>query len=183
MWPWMRDLPTSVWAGHGWAFDENGLRRLSSSGGSHAMQGVEVFESVGAAAEEVKPSDERIKEARACSCSCGASSPTCRGAENPLILRESMWRSKVGVPNVLWDRTLMAWSVKVSQTGFKWKTHRQVQSSLFREKVHWPWHLRGPGRRSSSRGRQGLPCRVGGGRASSGSRSPGTPTSPAKCRG
>ena len=27
MWPWMRDLPTSVWAGHGWAFDENGLRR------------------------------------------------------------------------------------------------------------------------------------------------------------
>ena len=61
----MRDLPTSVWAGHGWAFDENGLRRLSSSGGSHAMQGVEVFESVGAAAEEVKPSDERIKEARA----------------------------------------------------------------------------------------------------------------------
>ena len=62
MWPWMRDLPTSVWAGHGWAFDENGLRRLSSSGGSHAMQGVEVFESVGLAAEQVKPSDEKIKE-------------------------------------------------------------------------------------------------------------------------
>ena len=65
MWPWMRDLPTSVWAGHGWAFDENGLRRLSSSGGSHAMQGVEVFESVGVAEEEVKLSVERIKEARA----------------------------------------------------------------------------------------------------------------------
>ena len=65
MWPWMRDLRTSVWAGHGWAFDENGLRGLSSSGGSHAMQGVEVFESVGAAAEEVKPSDERITEAPA----------------------------------------------------------------------------------------------------------------------
>jgi len=28
------------------------------------MQGVEVFESVGAAAEEVKPSDEKITEAR-----------------------------------------------------------------------------------------------------------------------
>ena len=37
---------------------------LSSAGGSHAMQGVEVFESVGAAAEEVKPSDEKITEAR-----------------------------------------------------------------------------------------------------------------------
>ena len=45
----MRDLPTSVWAGCGWAFDEGGLRRLSSTGGSPAMQGVEVFESVGAA--------------------------------------------------------------------------------------------------------------------------------------
>ena len=58
----MRDLPTSVWAGRGWAFDENGLRRLSSSGGSNAMQGVEVFESVGLAAEEVKPSDEKIRD-------------------------------------------------------------------------------------------------------------------------
>ena len=58
----MRDLTTSIWAGGGWALDENGLRRLSSSGGSHAMQGVEVFESVGLAAEEVKPSDEKIAE-------------------------------------------------------------------------------------------------------------------------
>ena len=56
MWPWMRDLPTSVWAGHGWAY--------RPAGGSHAMQGVEVFESAGAAAEEVKPSDEKITEAR-----------------------------------------------------------------------------------------------------------------------
>ena len=62
MWPCMRDLPTSVWAGHGWAFDENGLRRLSSSGGSHAMEGVEVFESVGLAAEQVKPSNEKIRD-------------------------------------------------------------------------------------------------------------------------
>ena len=95
MWPWMRDLPTSVWAGHGWAFDENGLRRLSSSGGSHAMQGVEVFESVGAAAEEVKPSDERIKEARAAVAAAERPPPPAEG-QNPLILRESMWRSKVG---------------------------------------------------------------------------------------
>ena len=49
----LRDLPASVWAGHGWAFDENGLRRLSFAGGRHAMQGVEVFEFIGLAVEEV----------------------------------------------------------------------------------------------------------------------------------
>ena len=70
----MRDLPTSVWAGRGWAFDENGLRRLSCAGGSHAMQGVEVFESVGLAAEEVNPADEEAQEAR-------VAVTTCRGAE------------------------------------------------------------------------------------------------------
>ena len=64
MWPWMRDLPTSVWAGRGWAFDEKGLRRLTSTGGSGAMQGAEVFESVGAAAEELKPT--RCSRERSC---------------------------------------------------------------------------------------------------------------------
>ncbi len=112
MWPWMRDLPTSVWAGHGWAFDENGLRRLSSSGGSHAMQGVEVFESVGAAAEEVKPSDERIKEARAAVAAAERPPPPAEG-QKPAHFKRIYVEKQSGVPNVLWDRTLMAWSVKV----------------------------------------------------------------------
>ena len=43
MWPWMRDLPNSVWAGRGWVLDANGLRRLTFTGGSSAMQGVEVL--------------------------------------------------------------------------------------------------------------------------------------------
>ena len=108
----MRDLPTSVWAGHGWAFDENGLRRLSSSGGSHAMQGVEVFESVGAAAEEVKPSDERIKEARAAVAAAERPPPPAEG-QKPAHFKRIYVEKQSGVPNVLWDRTLMAWSVKV----------------------------------------------------------------------
>ena len=49
-----------MWAGRGWAFDEDGLRQLPSTGGSNAMQGVQVFESVGAAAEEVKVTDQKI---------------------------------------------------------------------------------------------------------------------------
>ena len=46
----MMDLPTSVWA-CGRAFDENRLRRLSPTGGSHAMPGVEVYAPVGAEEE------------------------------------------------------------------------------------------------------------------------------------
>ena len=108
MWPWVRDLPTSVWSGHDWAFDENGLGGLSSSGGSHAMQGVEVFESVGAAAEELKHSDERITQA-------------------PVAVEFQI----------------------------------SVGTAIVSEKLHGPRHLQGPGRRSSSRGRQGLPRRAG----------------------
>ena len=90
----MRDLPTSVWAGHGWAYDENGLRRLSSSGGSHAMQGVEVFESVGLAAEEVKPSDGKIKEARVAV--AAAEHPHhLLGSRSQVDSRESTLRSQV----------------------------------------------------------------------------------------
>ncbi|CAJ1419295.1 unnamed protein product [Effrenium voratum] len=42
MWPWMRDLPSSIWAGRGLAYDEQrGLRRLSCAGGAEAMQDVQ----------------------------------------------------------------------------------------------------------------------------------------------
>ena len=44
MWPWMRDLPSSIWAGRGLAYEEqNGLRRLSCAGGAEAMHGVQVW--------------------------------------------------------------------------------------------------------------------------------------------
>ena len=98
MWPWMRDLPTSVWAGRGWAFDENGLRRLSSTGGSGAMQGVEVFESVGAAAEELKSKDAIVREVGECSLACGASCSLCGGTEAEQVpeeqLGETEWCAK-----------------------------------------------------------------------------------------
>ncbi|CAJ1457804.1 unnamed protein product [Effrenium voratum] len=39
MWPWMRDLPSNIWAGRGWVYDEqSGARRLSSAGGADAMK-------------------------------------------------------------------------------------------------------------------------------------------------
>ena len=76
------------------------------------MQGVEVFESVGAAAEEVKPSDERIKEARAAVAAAERPPPPAEG-QKPAHFKRIYVEKQSGVPNVLWDRTLMAWSVKV----------------------------------------------------------------------
>lgn len=59
MWLWMRGLPTCMLAGRGWAFNGNGLWRLSSPGGSAAMQGVQLFESIGAAKATARGESQR----------------------------------------------------------------------------------------------------------------------------
>ena len=56
MWPWMRDLPTRAWAGNGWLLVEDGMLKLSPTGGGSAMQGLEIFESVGSVPEPHEPS-------------------------------------------------------------------------------------------------------------------------------
>ena len=110
MWPWMRDLPTSVWAGRGWAFDENGLRRLSSTGGSGAMQGVEVFESVGAGAEELKPKDAIGREA-ASAASHAALPVACAEGPKPTSFRRDNLVKQSGVPGVSWNLEC-AWQIR-----------------------------------------------------------------------
>ena len=114
----MRDLPTSVWAGHGWAFDENGLRQLSSSGGSHAMEGVEVFESVGLAAEEVKPSDEKIREAPA-AVAAENPPPPCE-EQKPAHFKRKNLAKQSGIPNIRWN-ILCAWEVNFRKVDSKGK--------------------------------------------------------------
>ena len=110
MWPWMRDLPTSVWAGRGWAFDENGLRRLSSTGGSGAMQGVEVFESVGAGGEELKPKDAIVRETVSAA-SHAALPVACAEGPKPTSFRRDNLVKQSGVQNVRWHPTCQAWTV------------------------------------------------------------------------
>ena len=139
MWPWMRDLPTSVWAGRGWAFDENGLRRLSSSGGSHAMEGVEVFESVGLAAEEVKPSDEKIEEEAPIAVAAAENPlPTC-GEQKPNKFTRNNVAKQSGVPNVGWKNTMQSWCVCFYEQDAKGKKIRRT-SRRFSLK-----HFMGPG--------------------------------------
>ena len=110
MWPWMRDLPTSVWAGRGWAFDENGLRRLTSTGGSGAMQGVEVFESVGAAAEELKPKDAIVREAASAAPNAALAPASAEVLKPSKFLRNNLAKQS-GVQHVVWHPRLQAWHV------------------------------------------------------------------------
>ena len=127
MWPWMRDLPTSVWAGHGhgWAYDENGLRRLSSSGGSNAMQGVEVFESVGLAEEEVKPSDGKIKEAPA-AVAAAEHPPPSSGEQKPYVFTRNNVAKQSGVPNITWRNNQQSWCVQFFERDAKGKKTRRT---------------------------------------------------------
>ena len=120
MWPWMRDLPTSVWAGRGWAFDENGLRRLTSTGGSGAMQGVEVFESVGAAAAELKPKDAIVREAASAASFAALPVACAEGLKPSKFLRNNLVKQS-GVPGVKWDRALFAWQVSIPKYDSKGK--------------------------------------------------------------
>ena len=134
MWPWMRDLPTSVWAGRGWAFDENGLRRLTSTGGSGAMQGVEVFESVGAAAEELKPKDAIVREA-ASAASHGELPVAFVEGPKPTSFKRHNLVKQSGVPGVWWNSTCFAWEVQIpkydSKGKRKGKTNRKFSVKKF----------------------------------------------------
>ena len=120
MWPWMRDLPTSVWAGRGWAFDENGLRRLSSTGGSGAMQGVEVFESVGAAEEELKPQGAIVREGASAAPDAALPVASAEGLKPNMFKRHNLVKQS-GVPRVKWNRTCFAWEVPIPKYDSKGK--------------------------------------------------------------
>ena len=133
MWPWMRDLPTCLWAGHGWAFDGTSLRRLSTAGGSDAMQGVEVWDSVGKGPEEVKPTEETSKEvASAAGVEAGGMAET---SVKPTHFRRDNSAKQSGVPNIRWHRTCLAWQVEFPTFDKKGKrngtTGRQFSVSKF----------------------------------------------------
>eukprot|EP00435_Cladocopium_sp_Y103_P006086 s2457_g1.t4 len=93
---------------------------LSSADSSHAMQGLEVFESVGVPNEEAAPGDEKTKEA----------SVTMPTAEHPLPLavaqkapqvRKYQLAKQSGVPNILWCTWSFAWRVNFPKVDSKGK--------------------------------------------------------------
>ncbi len=98
------------------------------------MQGVEVFESVGAAAEELQPKDAIVREAA--SAAPHAELPVaCAEGAKPNIFRRNNLVKQSGVQNVKWDRLCQAWSVdfpSYDQQGRKsGKTGRKFSVTKF----------------------------------------------------
>ena len=87
------------------------------------MQGVEVFESVGVAEEEVKLSVERIKEARAAVAAAECPPPLAEG-QKPAGFRRINVAKQSGVPNVVWGDTMQAWCVQFYEQDAKGKKIR-----------------------------------------------------------
>ena len=89
------------------------------------MQGVEVFESVGAAAEELKPQGAIVKN---------AASVALEGLKPSRFQRHNLLKQS-GVPGVLWNRTCFAWEVQIpkydSKGKRKGKTNRKFSISKF----------------------------------------------------
>ncbi|CAE7813917.1 unnamed protein product [Symbiodinium sp. CCMP2456] len=104
MWPWMRDLPTRAWAGNGWLLVEDGMMKLSPTGGGSAMQGLEIFESVGCVPEpdETKsPEPPSGAEPRA---EQGQVVTRCfRGLERQSGIQGISWRSAMSSWQVSWQ--------------------------------------------------------------------------------
>ena len=119
MWPWMRDLPSNIWAGRGWAYDEqSGPRRLSSSGGADAMKGVQVWESIGtaeqpaAALEQPRPVDRAAP---------GQSASPVPAAPNhsvkPAKVLAKQQEKQSGVPGISWQKRNFCWQLRWTEKG------------------------------------------------------------------
>ena len=119
MWPWMHDLPTRAWAGHGWLVEEDGMRRLSPTGGGSAMKGLEIFEAFGAVPEESQEAP-------------GASAPSSSGAAGADLITRS-FRSlerQSGVQNIRWKQDKACWCVSHTYSGKQKQLHFPISKRM-----------------------------------------------------
>ena len=75
------------------------------------MEGVEVWDSVGQAPEEVKPMEEIVKEATAAA-TAGFSSEGPATSEKPVRFRRDNSGKQSGVPDVTWHPACWAWQIR-----------------------------------------------------------------------
>ena len=87
------------------------------------MQGVEVFESVGLAAEEVKPSDKKITEAPA-AVAAAEHPPPPSEEQKPNRFRRINVAKQSGVPSVTWQNNMQSWLVQFYERDAKGKKTR-----------------------------------------------------------
>ena len=126
-----------MWAGRGWAFDENGLRQLPSTGGSNAMIGAEVFESMGAA-EEVKSADQKIfKEIPVTPAAAEHAAPPGEWPKPSSFTRNNVAKQS-GVPNVKWTNSCQAWEVSFPEKDSKGRQIRMTTRKFAVKKFMGP---------------------------------------------
>ena len=98
------------------------------------MQGVEVFESVGAAAEEPKPKDAIVKDAASAAPHVEVPVASAEGPKPTSFKRNNLVKQS-GVPGVLWNSTCFAWEVQIpkydSEGKRKGKTNRKFSVKKF----------------------------------------------------
>ena len=107
MWPWMRDLPTRAWAGNGWLLVEDGMMKLSPTGGGSAMQGLEIFESMGSVPD---PGEPKPLE------STSQVEPRAEGEQVVTKSFRGLDRQS-GIQGICWHRAKACWRVQWSAPG------------------------------------------------------------------
>ncbi|CAJ1417439.1 unnamed protein product [Effrenium voratum] len=130
MWPWMRDLPSSIWAGRGLAYDEQcGLRRLSCAGGAEAMHGVQVWESVGAGQPTAQPPTAAQSAAAPRSVAVGDARANVPGnAVKPAKVLAKQQEKQSGVPGISWQISRFCWQLRWTEKDKKGGSARHIQN-------------------------------------------------------
>ncbi|CAJ1364800.1 unnamed protein product [Effrenium voratum] len=130
MWPWMRDLPSSIWAGRGLAYDEQcGLRRLSCAGGAEAMHGVQVWESVGAGQPTAQPPTAAQSAAAPRSVAVGDARANVPGnAVKPAKVLAKQQEKQSGVPGISWQISRFCWQLGWTEKDKKGGSARHIQN-------------------------------------------------------
>ncbi|CAE7471090.1 unnamed protein product [Symbiodinium sp. CCMP2592] len=117
MWPWMRDLPTRAWAGNGWLLVEDGMMKLSPTGGGSAMQGLEIFESVGSVQE---PGEPKPLE---------STSQVEPGAQVVTSRFRGLDRQS-GIPGICWHRGKLCWQLSFYEAGKRQNLNYPISTHL-----------------------------------------------------
>ena len=106
------------------ALEKNGLRQPQPKASSHVMQGAEVFESEGSAAEEVKASDQEMANQ----------------TEGPKPNRFKRYNvaKQSGVANILWVNALQSWCVHFHKRDSKGQKIRRANRSFAVKKFLGP---------------------------------------------
>ena len=117
MWPWMRDLPTRAWVGNGWLLVEDGMMKLSPTGGGSAMQGLEIFESMGSVPEPAETKSSSRAEPRA--------------EQGQVVTKQFRGLERQsGIQNISWKREKACWRVHWHQAGKRKMLHFPISKHM-----------------------------------------------------